>query len=339
LDGKKVEELWNRISDANGTFRRDMELVEEEMEWCISNSHPSRLYNASCHFVKTKGKLVRPALVLLSYGAVRSGNETDHKHIAPIAVAVELVHTATIVHDDIIDRSSMRRGVQTVNARWGNDTALVAGDLLFSKAFGLVGMHEKRELSGIISNACIKLAEGEILEMLHTGDMSMTEEVYLEVVERKTATLFEACTKCGAILGEGDEKEIAALSKYGYHLGVGFQMTDDILDIVAKEPTLGKPVGADINMCRPTFVILHALDVADEKDKKELVSILKRDKRSDADIKRALEIIKSTNSIEYATKRAKSQMEAAQKELRGLKDTGQKEALEIIAKYAVERSF
>jgi geranylgeranyl pyrophosphate synthase len=336
---EKLEELWGKISEVNPSFIEDVELVEGEMGWCISNSQPARLYNASCHFIKTKGKRMRPALVLLAYGAVNGEKEIEHEYISPIAVAVELVHTATIVHDDIIDRSSMRRGVETVNAKWGNDTALIAGDLLFSKAFGLVGSHEKRELSGIISNACIKLAEGEILEMLHTGDMSMTEEVYLEVVERKTAILFEACTKCGAILGDGDEHEIKALSRYGYHLGVGFQMTDDILDIVAKEPTLGKPIGVDISMGRPTFVILHALEVADEKDKKELISILKSDKMPDDDIKRALEIIKSTNSIEYATKRAKSQMEAAQKELRHLKDTEAKKALEIIAKYAVERSF
>ncbi len=334
-----MEELWSKISEAHGSFIKDLELVESEMEMCVSNSHPTKLYNASCRFIKMRGKRVRPMLVILSCGAVNGDSEIKHAYIAPIAAAVELVHTATIVHDDIIDRSSMRRGVRTVNAKWGNDTALIAGDLLFSKAFGLVGSHEKRELSGIISNACVKLAEGEILEMLHTGDMSMTEEVYLEVVERKTAMLFEACTKCGAILGEGNEKEIQALSKYGYHLGVGFQMTDDILDIVAKEPTLGKHIGTDISMGRPTFVILHALGVADEHDKDTLVSILKKDSSSDADIKQALEIIKSTNSIEYATERAKSQMEAAKKELKHMKDTGPKRALEIIAEYAVERSF
>lgn len=334
-----MEELWNKITEVNGSFIKDMEVVEKEMDICISNSHPDRLYNAASHFIKTKGKRVRPALVILAYGAVNQGRVIDYGYITPIAIAVELVHTATVVHDDIIDRSSMRRGIETVNAKWGNDTALVAGDLLFSKAFGLVGMHEKRGLSGIISNACIMLAEGEILETLHTGDMSMTEEVYLEVVERKTATLFDACTKCGAILGGGDEKEIAALSKYGYHLGIGFQMTDDILDIVAKERTLGKPVGTDISLGRPTFVILHALRVASENDRAELISILKSDKGLDADIKRALEIIKNTNSIEYASMRAKSQMEIAKKELRHLKDTEAKRALEIIADYAVDRNF
>ncbi|MEE9474700.1 MAG: polyprenyl synthetase family protein [Candidatus Hydrothermarchaeaceae archaeon] len=334
-----MEELWNRINDVNGDFRKDMDFAEGEIERCISDSHPSKLYNASRHFIKTGGKRVRPALVILSYGAVNENKETDYEHITPIAIAVELIHAATIIHDDIIDRSSMRRGVETVSAKWGNDTALVAGDLIFSKAFGIVGMHEKGELSGIISNACIRLAEGEALEMLHTGDLSMTEEVYLEVVERKTATLFEACTKCGAILGEGSEKEISALSKYGYHLGIGFQMTDDILDIVAKERTLGKPVGADISMGRPTFVILHALEVADKKDKKELVSILKSRVESNTDIKRALEIIKNTNSIEHASMRAKSQMETAKKELGHLKDTESKRALEIIAEYAVDRNF
>lgn len=334
-----MEELWNRISEVDSNFRRDMELVEREMEICISNSHPTRLYDASRHLVKRGGKRLRPALVVLSYGTVNGNADVDRDHIIPIAVATELIHIATIIHDDIVDRSSMRRGIETVNARWGNDTALIAGDLIFSKAFGLIGMHEKRELSGIISNACIRLAEGEILETLHTGDMSMTEEVYLEISERKTATLFEACTKSGAILGEGDEKEILALSKYGYHLGIGFQMTDDILDIVARERTLGKPVGADISQGRATFVILHALDVASESDKKELVSILKGRMGSNSDIKRALEIIKNTNSIEYASMRAKSQIETAKKEIRHLKDTDSKRALEIIAEYAVERSF
>ncbi len=167
----------------------------------------------------------------------------------------------------------------------------------------------------------------------------MTEEVHLEVVERKTATLFEACTKSGAILGEGDKKDVLALSRYGYHLGIGFQMTDDILDIVARERTLGKPVGADISQGRVTFVILHALGVASENDKDELVSILKRKMDSASDIKRALEIIKNTNSIEYASMRAKSQMEIAKKELRHLKDTESKKALKIIAEYAVDRNF
>lgn len=334
-----MEELWNKVGEVDTKFGKRMGFVEKEMESCISNSHPTRLYNASRHFIHIGGKRVRPALVILSYGAANGDAETKYKDITPVAIAVELIHAATIIHDDIIDRSSMRRGVETVNSRWGDDTALVAGDLLFSKAFGLVGMHEKRELSGIISNACIRLAEGETLEMLHTGDMSMTEEVYLEVIERKTATLFEACTKCGAIMGDGTKKEISILSKYGYQLGIGFQMTDDILDIVATERTLGKPVGADICMGRPTFVILRTLEVASGDDKKELVSILKKDTGSDADIKRALEIIKSTNSIEYASMRAKSHIETAKKELKRLKDTESKRALEIIAEYAVNRSF
>lgn len=334
-----MDELWDKISGLSSDFSKTMELVEIEMDRYFSESHPTKLYNASRHLVKTRGKRVRPALVLLSYGAVNGDAENLRKKVIPIAIAIELVHTATIIHDDIIDRSSMRRGVSTVNARWGNDTALIAGDLIFSKAFGILGSHEKRELSGIISSACSRLSEGEILEMLHTGDMSMTEEVYLEVIERKTATLFEACTKCGAILGEGSEKEISALSKYGYHLGVGFQMTDDILDIVSGELTLGKPVGADVTMGRQTFVILHALKVASVEDKKELVSILERKMGSGADIKKALKIIKNTNSIKYASNRAKSQMEIAKKELNGLEDTESKRALEVIAEYAVERSF
>ncbi|MFQ5816004.1 MAG: polyprenyl synthetase family protein, partial [Candidatus Hydrothermarchaeaceae archaeon] len=260
-----MDELWTKIQELQPDFRRGTALVEDELIKSIPSDQPNVLYNASKHLIKTGGKRIRPAIVLLSYRAVNG--DRDIELALPIAVAVELIHTATLIHDDIIDKSSMRRRAQTVNARWGNDAALIAGDLLFSKAFGMIGSHEERRLSEIMSSACMRLAEGEVLEILHTGDVEMTEEVYLEIIERKTASLFEACAKCGAILGGADDDEVETLSRYGYHLGIGFQIVDDILDFIAGEFKLGKPMGLDITLGKPTLVILHALKVASDGER------------------------------------------------------------------------
>lgn len=332
-----MDELWNRIQERQPEFKRDMALVEEELIKSIPSEQPNLLYNASKHLIKTGGKRIRPAILLLAYRAVNG--KGDVERALPIAAAVELIHTATLIHDDIIDKSTMRRRTQTVNDRWGNEAALIAGDLLFSKAFGIIGSHEDRKLSEVMSRACMSLAEGEVLEMLHTGNIGMTEEVYLEIIERKTASLFEACAECGAILAGADEKQLNALTQYGYYLGVGFQIVDDILDVIAGEFKLGKPIGLDITLGKPTLVVLHALKVASDGERKALEKIIKGEVNSASDINEALEIIKGTNSISYASKRAKSLIKKAKTGLEGLKDSTAKKALELVADYAISRDF
>ncbi len=332
-----MDELWTEIQELQPDFMKDMALVEDELIKSVPSDQPTVLYNASKHLIKTGGKRIRPAMVLLSQRAVNGSS--DIEEAMPIAVAVELIHTATLIHDDIIDKSSMRRRTQTVNARWGNDAALIAGDLLFSKAFGMIGAHEEKRLSQIMSRACMRLAEGEVLEMLHTGDVEMTEEVYLEVIERKTASLTEASSKCGAVLGGADDDEVEALASYGYHLGAGFQIMDDILDVIAGEFKLGKPIGLDITLGKPTLIILHALKVAKDGEKEALEKILKGEISSKSDVKEALEIVKGTNSISYTSKRAKSLIEKAKSGLSELDDSKAKQALELIADYAISRDF
>jgi len=332
-----MDELWTEIQNLQPDFPKAMTLIEAELIESIPSEQPTVLYNASKHLIRTGGKRIRPVMLLLAHRAV-NGNGSLNGAL-PIAVAIELIHTATLIHDDIIDKSSMRRRAQTVNARWGNDAALIAGDLLFSKAFGMVGTHKDPRLSAIMSRACMKLAEGEILDMLHTGDVEMTEEVYLEVVERKTASLTEAASKCGAVLGGADDEGIEALANYGYNLGAGFQIMDDILDVISGEFKLGKPIGLDITLGKPTLVILHALKVASDSEKEALEKILKGEIKSNSEVKEALEIVKGTNSIEYATKRAKSLIKRAKSSLEVLEDSNAKKALELVADYAVSRDF
>ncbi|MDP6459376.1 MAG: polyprenyl synthetase family protein [Candidatus Hydrothermarchaeota archaeon] len=318
-------------------FRLAMERIDKELVSSIPESSPSILYKASRHLIEIGGKRIRTALLMLSHNSLST--EGDLNKILPVAIAVELIHTATIIHDDIIDRSSLRRGAQTVNAKWGDDAALITGDFIFSKAFGLISSLEEKRISESIYDACRKLAEGQILEAMHTGDTKITEEVYLEVIERKTASLFETCTRCGAILGGGNKKEVEALAGYGFLLGIGFQMTDDVLDISASELELGKPVGVDVGLGKPTFVILHALKVASERERRILQRTINHDNSSVEDIKKALEIIKGTNSIEYASKRAKSFISRAKDEIKGIKNSESKDGLLLIADYAINRDF
>lgn len=332
-----MDELWKTLEGLDKNFRHEMNTIDKELVSSIPNSCPSILYKASRHLIETGGKRIRPILLMLAYNALSEDRELSK--VLPAAIAVELIHTATIIHDDILDRSSLRRGAMTVNAKWGTDVALISGDLIFSRAFGLISSLENGRVSEAVYNACRKLAEGQVLEAMHTGDVKMTEEVYLEIIERKTASLFEACTKCGAILGGGGKKEVEALGRYGFLLGVGFQMTDDVLDISAGELKLGKPVGVDLSLGKPTFVILHALKVASERDRKTLLQTINSKNNSVGDIKKALEIIRGTNSIEYASKRAKSFIALAKDEIKGLKNSDAKDGLHLIADYVINRDF
>ncbi len=318
-------------------LKKEMKIIDELLEKAIPQGCPETLYNAGRYLLTAHGKRIRPILTILSYKAVGE-EKKDIQEILPIAIALELIHTATIIHDDIIDKSPMRRGLPTVNYKWGEDVAIIAGDLLFSKAFGIIGSHPIRELSKIVSKACIELAEGEILESLHTSDTEMTEEVYLEIIERKTAALFEACTKCGAIVGGGSKKEIEALARYGFLVGIGFQMVDDALDI-AGELKLGKPIGIDVCLGKPTFVILHAIKEAEGKEKEILRNIIKDRKCSQEDIRVALEIIRNTNSLKYASERSKYFIEKAKENLKVLRESETKQKLEFMADYAVSREF
>ncbi len=303
--------------------------VERKLEVAIPKGFPRSLYNASRHIL-FRGKRVRPLISLIAYEAA-SGD--DFRHALNFAVGIELIHTATIIHDDIIDRSDMRRGLLSVNKVYGNEMAILAGDLLFSKAFDYVGSYSNSKLTNLIADACIKLAEGEALESLHTGNLKISEEVYLEIIERKTASLFKASTLGAAILAKADEKEANALAKYGELLGIGFQMTDDLLDIAGEN--IGKPIGMDIKLGKPTFIILHAYRNADKNEKKIIEKAFYGNKDF---IKEAIEIIKNI-SLEYGIKRASYFIKEAKKHLKYLRKSRAKDILEKIADYIIGRKF
>lgn len=325
----------NSFNETEG-FNSDLSYVENEIIEIASKFSPHPLEAAFKQLVEVGGKRIRPMLVILSFRSL--DEKTDISYAASIAVAVELIHTATLIHDDIIDRSSKRRGVETVFKKWGEEAAILAGDLLFSKSFGLVGVHEIKELTTVISEACISLTEGEMLEYRHTGNTAMTEEVYLEIIERKTATLFEACSRCGALLGSGSEAEIEALSRFGGYLGISFQIVDDVLDLTADDK-FGKPKAIDIREGKVTIAAIHALRNTSGTDRKTLESIIKKKHKSKKDIEMASEIIKNAGSIEHAFERAECFITKAKSELKVLPDSVAKTKLLRIADSVVSRPF
>ena len=207
----------------------------------IVNSDVDVLRDASHHILEAGGKRVRPRLTLLAYEAV-GGKNLDEAY--PIAAAVELVHTATLVHDDINDHGSIRRGRPTVNARWGRTFALLTGDYLFTKVYELMAPY--KDLNIVFADATVALVEGETLQAAAAKSGQLDRETYTRIIAKKTASLFAAATKLGAMLGGGTKEQINALEQYGFNLGLAFQIIDDILDLIADSKQLGKTAGIDV---------------------------------------------------------------------------------------------
>jgi len=207
----------------------------------IVNSDVDVLREASHHILEAGGKHIRPRLTLLAYEAVGG---TDLTPVIPVAAAVELVHTATLVHDDINDHGSMRRGRPTVNARWGRTFALLTGDYLFTKVYELMAPY--RDLNVVFAEATVALVEGETLQAAAAKSGQLDRETYTRIIAKKTASLFAAATKLGALLGGAPKEQVEALEQYGFNLGLAFQIIDDILDLIADSKQLGKTAGLDV---------------------------------------------------------------------------------------------
>lgn len=218
-----------------------LKAVEQELRAAV-NSDVNTLYDAGHHIIDSGGKRLRPRVALLAHLAA-GGQALDQ--MIPLASAIELVHTATLVHDDINDHSLTRRGKITVHARWGRTFALLTGDYLFTKVYEMMAPYGPA-YNVVMADACVKLVEGETLQALAAKAGTMDRETYKQIIARKTASLFEAGARMGAMLAGADEAVVTALSTYGYNLGLAFQIVDDILDIVGDPETLGKPVGLDV---------------------------------------------------------------------------------------------
>ncbi len=292
------------------------------------------LINQMGHYiVQNGGKRLRPALVLLSAGVCGHSGQ-DARLMAAI---VEFIHTATLLHDDVVDESDMRRGHETANAVWGNEASVLVGDFLYSRSFELMVELERMRVMEIFAHTTNLIAAGEVMQLMNVNDAETTEERYFQVIERKTAKLFEAACQLGAVTSDASPEDEAALAKYGLHLGNAFQIVDDVLDYTASEEKLGKELGDDLAEGKPTLPLIYAMQVGDEAQTKLIREAIEAGDRNLIDA--VMEVVKATGAIEYSMQRAVKEADLALEQLHRLSNSEYKDALEFVVNLAVQREY
>lgn len=287
----------------------------------------------SIYIINSGGKRLRPLLALL---VARACNYQGEKHIE-VAAIVEFIHTATLLHDDVVDESDLRRGKETASSVWGNQAAVLVGDYLYSRAFEMMVDVESMRVMSILANTTNTIAEGEVLQLLNCHDAETTEESYLAVIYSKTAKLFEAACLIGAVLAELPEAEQEAIAKYGMHLGTAFQLADDILDYSASAEEMGKNIGDDLAEGKPTLPLIVALRRS-EGNQANIIRQAIEEGEGLKHIDDILTIIHATDALDYTKKAAQNEIQLAVNQLACLADSPYKTALETLAHFSLERS-
>ena len=309
------------MSRLSSEITESAEKVNNFIEKAVNiNSEPQQLYKASRQIVDAGGKRLRPFLVLKSCRLV-NGREED---AIPTAAALELLHTFTLIHDDIMDQDDKRRGVPSVHAQWGVPIAIVAGDLLFAKVYEAITEYTdvkrvkpKRivQVLNEISEATIAICEGQARDMMFEGMETVSEEEYLEMIKGKTAALFETSARCGGILGRGTKRQVKRLGDFGHYSGMAFQIIDDVLALTADEKVLKKPVGNDIREGKRTLIVVCALEKASKSQRNKILEVLGNKEASPEQIRETIELIDSLGAIKYAKKLADKYIRKAKKAL------------------------
>jgi len=282
------------------------------------------------HVQAGSGKRLRPMLTLLA--SRLSGNRIEAAVRA--AAIVELIHVASLVHDDVIDRAPLRRGSPTVNAKWNSDVAILMADYIYSRAFEIAFECLPSPLLAILCRVAATMCDGEMFQ-IEKRDQRLTEEDYLYIIRCKTAGLFSACTRLGSALAQADESSVAALERYGLHVGCAFQITDDVLDLTADPARLGKKIGTDIACGKQTLPLIHAIEKADAEDRAFLLAALKNEPSSEGIVERVVKY----RGIEYALDVARRYAQQARECLVGLPDGRAVELLRELTTLVVNRAY
>ncbi|MGE5155765.1 MAG: polyprenyl synthetase family protein [Bdellovibrio bacteriovorus] len=292
------------------------------------------LINQIGHYiVNSGGKRLRPLAVLL---ASRACGYSGSHHV-DLAAVVEFIHTATLLHDDVVDESELRRNRETANVVWGNEASVLVGDFLYSRAFEMMVDVGSMRVMEILAHATNRIAEGEVLQLLNTRDPDTDESRYMEVIERKTATLFEAGTRLGAVLAESPDYIEEAMAAYGLKLGIAFQLIDDALDYSADPAEMGKNLGDDLQEGKPTLPVIHAMSAGTAAQRQMLRDAIAQGGRERIDEVAAA--IASTDAIAYTAQLARGYAQQAKEALSALDHTDASEALAALADFAVSRTF
>jgi octaprenyl-diphosphate synthase len=335
--GARVDRVWagrkpslDPLSQLLGSeLDRVNQLIVERMQ-----SSVELIPQLAGHLVASGGKRLRPMLTL---GCARLCGYDGSRHIA-LAAAVEFIHTATLLHDDVVDASDLRRGRDTANAVWGNKPAILVGDFLFSRSFELMVADGSLHILEILSRASSIIAEGEVLQLMTQNDLQTTEDSYLEVVQAKTAELFAAASRIGAVMAERPREEEEALDRFGRNLGMAFQLVDDMLDFSARQTELGKCIGDDFRDGKVTLPILVAFGRGDDEERAFWRRALEEMDQRAGDLEQAIELVERRGALAETLSRARAYGATAIDALSIFHDGIERRALIEAAAFATERS-
>jgi octaprenyl-diphosphate synthase len=311
------------------------DLAEVENRLRKTSEFPNPLIaEVSRYLFQKAGKRIRPALLTLS--AKLCGYE-DRDHVFWSSL-IEMIHTASLIHDDIVDESEIRRGRDTVHARWGPNISVLLGDFLYIQSISQALRTKNYDIIDIVADATARMIEGELVEYSMAGNTDVSEDLYLDILEKKTASLFSACCRIGSVLGKADAKRKEDLAEFGRCLGLSFQIVDDLLDFKGQEETLGKPVLSDLREGRITLPLIHSLRTAASQDRDELIHLIRSRKSDRMSVSRARDIVISNGALDYAYDRAAAYSRKAKDILVAFPESAPRRALGLMAELILRRT-
>jgi len=323
-----------QMQDVFRLFGEDLKQVEVHMESYL-RSEVRLIPEIIRHIIDSGGKRFRPLLLLAS--AALCGYQGNRRY--PLAAVIEFIHTATLLHDDVIDEADTRRGKSSANRLWGNAASVLVGDFLYSKSFRLLTEYGNLDIIKLLSATTNTMSEGEVLQLVKRGDVGITEADYLSIIDKKTAVLISAACALGGHLGEAMESRIEALAQFGLRVGAAFQMTDDTLDYVAREDEFGKAVGKDLEEGKLTLPLIRTLAQCSEEEKSRLQELLSRKERDRDAIGTIMALMHRYDGIPYTLNKAGGLITEAKNILSSFPDSTPRAALLAVADYIIERKI
>ena len=334
-----VVQLKNQINNSYSELKNSVDeklaLVEEKIKLKLS-SKVGLVDEMTSYHLKTGGKRLR---ALLTLGTAKICGYSKGSRDVNLAACVELIHAATLMHDDVIDNSEIRRGKKTINSIWGNQSSILVGDYLLSRCFEMMVEDGNLEILKLLSSTSAEISQGEVLQLQHKGEIDMLEETYLKIISAKTASLFAAATKVGSILASKENKVKEALEFYGKNLGLTFQIADDTLDYNSEIKFFGKKIGNDFYEGKVTLPIILLYQKANNNEKVKLKKLFEKNKRDEEDLKKVLLMIKNYNIVSACYTKAEYFINLASNSLSIFEDTKEKEILKNLTSFSLERSY
>ncbi|MRR15049.1 MAG: polyprenyl synthetase family protein [Deltaproteobacteria bacterium] len=323
-----------QIADVFSAYRSEMKQVEVHLDRYIT-SDVKLIPEVAHHLIDSGGKRFRPLLHLISSRLCGYSGESRF----PLAGAIEFIHTASLLHDDVIDEAVIRRGKTSANNVWGNAASVLVGDFLYSKAFKLLSEIGDIRIVQLMSKMTNIMSEGEVFQLMKCGDTSLSEAEYLSIVEKKTAVLISAACESGAVLGDAEPPQTEALEQYGYKIGMAFQITDDTLDYMAREEDFGKSIGKDLEEGKMTLPLIYTLAAGSQSDRTMIKGAIEKKALTPDAVRNIFDLVRASGGIDYSLARAEKFVTEAKDGLKVFPAGTEKEHLFAVAEYILSRKI